>query len=243
MTRPGSPISPPPSRGSADSLVAYLIGPLFVVLAAWFVLGPETASIPFSERVAVNPADLATAPMRETMADPPTMMVAGFEKKCRECHTLFGSNPDTPLRLNQHANIVQAHGMNDRCFNCHDQESHDTLVLAGGQRVPFSETPLLCAKCHGTTYRDWQAGIHGRALGYWDETRGERIRLECTQCHDPHAPAFDPMTALAGPNTLRMSVTKSEGTHEAGKHNPLRRWSSGLDEPASPADHSGEEHH
>lgn len=225
MTRSGSLTCRPASRGSADALVAFLIGPLFLVLALWFVLGPETARIPIAERVKADPADFATAPMRETMADPPTMMVAGFEKKCRECHTLFGSNPDTPLRLNQHANIVQAHGMNDRCFNCHDADAHDTLVLPGDKRVPFSEAPLLCAKCHGPTYRDWQAGIHGRALGYWDVTRGERVRLVCTQCHDPHAPAFPPMTALPGPNTLRMSATASEGGHDEGKHNPLRRWS------------------
>ena len=47
------------------------------------------------------------------MADPPTMLVAGFTKKCTECHSLFTSDPDTPLRLNQHRNIVQAHGTKD----------------------------------------------------------------------------------------------------------------------------------
>ena len=40
-------------RGSVDSTVAYLIGPAFLLLALWFLVGPETVKIPFAERVKV----------------------------------------------------------------------------------------------------------------------------------------------------------------------------------------------
>ncbi len=179
-----------------------------------------------TDPVAVSRADIAW-PLRAVPDDPPTIVVAGFTKKCMECHSLFTSAPDTPLRLSQHRNIVQGHGMNDRCFNCHDNADRNSLVLPDGSTIGFREAPRLCAGCHGLTYRDWQRGMHGRTIGSWDTSRPEHARLTCTRCHDPHAPAFDDMAALPGPDTLRMGEPH-EPVHDPGsKRNPLRQWSGG----------------
>ena len=41
-----------------------------------------------------------------------------------------------------------------------------------------------------------QAGVHGRQNGHWNKAMGERTKLRCIQCHDPHYPLFQPMKAL-----------------------------------------------
>lgn len=228
MTSPGAPSGPPRSRSTADAFLVAFIGPIFLLTGAWFVFGRTPDDIPRTGPVAVGPADIAW-PLRTRMADPPTMQVAGFTKKCTECHSLFTSDPDTPLRLNQHRNIVQGHGMNDRCFNCHDNDDRSRLVLPGGKTIGFADTPRLCATCHGTTWRDWQVGMHGRTIGSWDTGRPEHARLACTQCHDPHAPAFEPMLALPGPDTLRMGDQREPAHDPEAKRNPLRQWSGGGD--------------
>jgi hypothetical protein len=98
-------------------------------------------------------------------------------------------------------------------------------VLSNGETIVFGEAPTLCAQCHGTTWRDWEQGMHGRANDYWDVTRGAVRWLSCVECHDPHAPAFDPMQALPGPNTLRMGDPRRDRHLEvAERRNPLRYW-------------------
>ncbi len=220
-------LDPPPRGSSPSDLVAWLIGPVLLVLAAGFVFLDKPVRIPIEGSATVPVSEILSPPRDVMLEDPPTMIVAGFTKKCTECHELFTSPPDTPLRLNQHRNIVQAHGMNDRCFNCHDNDDRGRLMLPGGETLPFAEAPRLCATCHGPTYRDWQLGMHGRTTGSWDEGSPNQLRLSCTQCHDPHAPAFAPMLALPGPNTLRMGPQSAEGPGAPGKRNPLRQWSGG----------------
>ena len=226
MSSPGPPSGKDPARGPADAAIVALIGPVFLATALWFIFGRTPDDVPRAEPILVSAAGISW-PVRPVMADPPTMLVAGFTKKCTECHSLFRSDPDTPLRLNQHRNIVQAHGMNDRCFNCHDNDDRGKLVLPGGETVGFADATRVCATCHGTTYRDWQAGMHGRTIGSWDPARAAHARLVCTECHDPHAPAFEPMLALPGPDTLRMG-SRHEPVHDTeARRNPLRQWSGG----------------
>jgi hypothetical protein len=78
----------------------------------------------------------------------------------------------------------------------------------------------LCAKCHGTIYRDWKAGVHGRENGYWNTQLGDKTKLRCIQCHDPHSPKFKDMKPLAplrypsrGAHPPALG-SLSEGTHD-----------------------------
>ena len=61
----------------------------------------------------------------------------------------------------------------------------------------MADAALLCGKCHGTIYRDWQAVVHGRPNGFWNPALGGKTRLRCLECHDPHQPKFKPMPPLA----------------------------------------------
>lgn len=213
-----------------DKLVAWCVGPILLLLGSAIFLSPRLDSFPLSEPAVVEASQIDPAPPRKPLRQPLTIQVGGFEKECMDCHALFNSKQKTPFALFQHKETQQTldHGINTRCSNCHDLKRHDRLVLDSGTTVGFDEAEQVCAKCHGTTYRDWQRGSHGKTMGYWDKSRGKSDRLTCTQCHDPHAPAFDKFHPLPGPHTLRMNSiprTHDDG-HAPKKVNPLRIWSS-----------------
>ena len=119
--------------------------------------------------------------------------------------------------------------MNDRCYNCHGRNDRNKLLLFGDVEIGYDDVEQLCAKCHGTTYRDWQAGMHGRTNGSWDAQDPRQRRLKCTQCHDPHAPAYDAMVPMPAPNTLRQGPQDPEGGHGHGKRSPLTKWRDALE--------------
>jgi hypothetical protein len=116
--------------------------------------------------------------------------------------------------------------MNDWCFNCHDVAERERLVLQDTTTVMFVEVPVLCAQCHGTTYRDWQRGMHGKTTGSWDKASGNQRRLLCTECHNPHGPAYGKLVPLPGPNTLRMTPEGGE-ENDGGIASPLRHRPAG----------------
>ena len=197
----------------------------FLAAAALMALDSDSSLPQIPEPAIVDAAAIDPAPLREVFRDPPTMLVAGFRQRCSECHRLFESNPGVQTNLLRHEDIVLEHGLNNRCLNCHSTKNRDKLVLHGEQEIGYDQVVDLCAKCHGPTWRDWQKGMHGRTTGSWDPESPEQSRLLCTQCHDPHAPAFASIEPLPGPRTLRM-VLKEPEAHEVdeSKTSPLLRW-------------------
>ncbi|MBS1153363.1 MAG: Doubled motif (Paired 1), partial [Myxococcaceae bacterium] len=119
---------------------------------------------------------------------------------CMDCH---GEKdlPPNPLRRqleDKHTNIkLINHDEEHRwCLDCHDLNDRDSLHLAGGELVPFTESYRLCGQCHGPQYRDWKVGIHGKRTGYWN---GAKRYLLCVNCHNPHNPRFAPIKPLPPP--------------------------------------------
>ena len=86
-----------------------------------------------------------------------------------------------------HKNVKLSHGgVRVWCLDCHSPDNRNYLLpLSDGKPIDFEHSYLLCGKCHGTKYRDWRNGIHGRRTGYWN---GEKTYYRCVSCHDPHSP-------------------------------------------------------
>ena len=135
-------------------------------------------------------------------------------RNCVECHP-----PNDPVKLEYDDSgnvkmpkaheglLAMGHGRstrnnNNSCFNCHDRDQLNQLHTPDGDKLKFDQATQLCAGCHGTTYRDWMAGAHGRTSGHWDRTAGPFERQECTSCHDPHAPRFTGLIPMPGPHLL-----------------------------------------
>ncbi|MHC4597706.1 MAG: hypothetical protein ACYS47_01750 [Planctomycetota bacterium] len=121
---------------------------------------------------------------------------------CTECHPAGDEDdvdPEPREFDDDHSDIVLSHGEKPGwCYMCHSPENRDALKLADGTQVPFTESYRLCGQCHGTEYRDWRAGVHGRRMGRWD---GHKRYLLCAHCHNPHAPAFKPLKPLPPPSS------------------------------------------
>ena len=123
-------------------------------------------------------------------------------ERCITCHT-ERAKPVTCITCHkqttekQHVNIVLHHAEEQRgCLDCHDAADRDHLRLANGTKVAFEESFKLCGQCHGTQFRDWKIGLHGKRTGSWNGSR--RYEL-CVKCHYPHEPRFKPMEPLPRP--------------------------------------------
>jgi hypothetical protein len=117
---------------------------------------------------------------------------------CSDCHEDQEVNSKRRVLEDMHEEIqIINHNEEDRwCLDCHNPDDRDVLRLASGRLVSFEESYYLCGQCHGTIFRDWKAGIHGRRTGEWN---GEKTYRLCVHCHNPHQPRFKPITPQPPP--------------------------------------------
>ena len=111
----------------------------------------------------------------------------------------------------EHKDIVMGHGRHNRnniCYNCHDESNLELVQIRDGRELKLSESTSLCGSCHGPTYRDWDAGVHGRTSGFWDRQAGPMDRKPCVSCHNPHSPKFPAREPAPGPHPLRAAASK-----------------------------------
>lgn len=161
---------------------------------AWFFYSSRHAPAPGQSPFVMKPQYYDPSPVRTVKK---RLETAGLA--CGDCHS-GPSDQDPKAAPEVHSGKVTLnHGPNKRCFNCHNNAKRDFLAADDGGAIPFSKVETLCRKCHGTTYRDWLSGSHGRRNGYWDKAAGETRNLVCIACHDPHSPAFKPLTAAPAP--------------------------------------------
>ncbi len=108
-------------------------------------------------------------------------------------------------------------GGNLWCLDCHDADDRDKLVKLNGELLSFNQSHLLCGECHGPMLRDWDLGIHGKTVGYWDVDQGDEestVRLLCVECHMPHRPAFPSYEPMPAP-VLRIDGPGSHDRHHS----------------------------
>jgi len=200
-------------------LLRYWVPAVFLAWATVLFLDPLPFVSPIVAGKPVPAWATDTTPVRQPKLKP-DYVSAGFHYRCMECHRIIPSPAETVRTLTQHREIQLNHGINTRCFNCHHLTNRDAFVDDAGREIPWDQPQLLCAKCHGPVYRDWQAGSHGRINGFWDATQGPQTKRRCIECHDPHSPPFPPLPPAPGPNTLRMGPQEAP-VHE-GQRDPLR---------------------
>lgn len=121
---------------------------------------------------------------------PLRLHVDGDAYECSGCHDGFTGDLSEAALEGEHKNITFDHGRNLLCLNCHHPGNSDAYLDFGGGEIPGDAPTLLCAKCHGPHYREWQHSVHGRVNLFWDARFGQEKRLDCIQCHDPHRPRF-----------------------------------------------------
>jgi hypothetical protein len=196
--------------GIAIAIVAYSQG----------VELPEVEPVsPLQPKVGINAdAHLIKTPPRATKGL--DLVKLGWSYDCMKCHRLLKAKWHYKRPMVEHTNIELQHGNNRFCLNCHHPTNRNVFVDYDGSEISEKDVNLLCARCHGTKYRDWEAGAHGRRNGYWDKSRGPQTSLQCIQCHDPHHPKYKAMQSLPGlsyPKRAHKSKSSSEGSED---HSP-----------------------
>ncbi len=143
---------------------------------------------------------------------------APLRAACSTCHATRPPAKQTraPEELDEfHQGLHYSHGRLT-CLSCHNTADYDTLKLADGTRVPFQDAMTLCAQCHGPQTRDYQHGSHGGGIGYWDLSRGTRVRNNCLDCHDAHAPQIPKMKPTFKPRD-RFLAPENADAHGPGQ--------------------------
>jgi formate-dependent nitrite reductase cytochrome c552 subunit len=132
---------------------------------------------------------------------------------CVVCHSQRRPErlPASTKELDEfHQGLAFAHGTL-ACASCHVVGEQDTLRLADGSTIAMRDALTLCAQCHGPQYRDYQHGAHGGMSGHWDLAAGPRLRNHCVDCHDPHAPAYQPSVPVLVPRDR--GLVRARGGH------------------------------
>ena len=144
---------------------------------------------------------------------------------CQTCHSQL-SNPSSAEVLGLdtledfHLGLEFNHG-SLTCRSCHDPEDARSFRLADGSPVERWDVMALCSQCHGPQRKDFDHGAHGGMTGYWDLTRGPRIRNACTSCHFPHSPkpgqvrpTFKPIDRFLVGSDPNMRVEREDSNHD-----------------------------
>ena len=110
---------------------------------------------------------------------------------CFICHSFMLPDPAVVQPQFTHKIIKLEHGANDRCYNCHLINDRNMFTADNGSGIMHTTVEKLCARCHGLVYQDWKNGTHGLVRGKWlSASLFDRDVFTCTECHDPHSPAF-----------------------------------------------------
>ena len=163
--------------------------PLFVLLSFYFLY----RTFPLAP-AAADPAPLKAEWYTLTTARGQELANKSMVGNCFICHAYWVPIPRSTENSRPrfaHANITLNHGKNDRCYNCHMISDRNKYVADNGSGIMPQLPELLCSRCHGLIYDDWLNGTHGKWTGMWKPNKkNDRRRYTCTQCHDPHNPAF-----------------------------------------------------
>ncbi len=110
---------------------------------------------------------------------------------CMDCHEDEEPNPTERELEEDHEDLVLEHGGGRFwCITCHHLEQRDYLTSLKNKRIDFDQSYRLCGQCHFQRQKDWFFGGHGKRVGNW---KGDRELYLCTECHNPHSPAIEPI--------------------------------------------------
>jgi len=191
----------------------------FLALTTLFLSNWSRRPVRLTTIPLVNTNFLDTATVRRSYAD---LVRAGEDLSDFDCYVCHEKGKAPPLRYDtnqnlivpkEHSDIVMGHGRhgrNNNCFNCHNETNLELLQTRDGHAVKFADSPALCGSCHGPTYRDWEAGAHGRISGYWNHDLGVPQRKQCVNCQNPHSPPFPGRQPAPGPHPLRPMTASVE---------------------------------
>lgn len=132
---------------------------------------------------------------------------------CVTCHSQRTPQalPTSTAELDEfHQGLTFVHG-GLACASCHVIGDQTSLHRADGTLIAMSDAIQLCRQCHGPQARDYDHGAHGGMNGHWDRSLGAQLKNHCIDCHDVHAPQFQPSKPVLPP--LDRGIVRQRGAH------------------------------
>jgi len=211
------------------NLVLGAIAIAFLALAALFMSNVWGRTRPLMLIPLVDAKFIDPSPSRVSIAE---FIRKGGDASDYDCDVCHEKNKPIKLKFDaddniilptEHTNIFLQHGShkrNNNCYNCHDEMNLSMFQTRDGKplKVTDPDVPRLCGSCHGPTYRDWEAGVHGRTSGFWDRQLGDYQRLGCPSCHNPHSPKFPSRAPAPGPHALHPVLHAPDKTETEGSN-------------------------
>lgn len=197
---------------SKTGITLALLAVAFLILTCVFLTDATGRPPALRQIPLVDTNFLDTATSRRSYRD---LVQAKEDLSDYDCYGCHEKNKPPVLRYDTNQNLIVpkehpdivmghgSHGRNNNCYNCHNEANLETLQSRDGRTLTFADSPQLCGSCHGPTYRDWEAGVHGRTSGYWNRDLGPIDRKQCVNCHNPHSPHFPSRHPAPGPHPLR----------------------------------------
>ena len=186
-------------KKSMDNGVYAMMFIIFLLVAISFVFdvwgGKSETNV--ASDVLVDPEYYTKEPVRQSWKAP-IVKHADYTYNCNDCHKHFETSIDRG-ELTAHKNIELNHGIVTSCLKCHSTTNREKLLDLNQNEIPFAQSEKNCYQCHGPIYRDWESGVHGRMSGFWDASKGDKGKLSCVECHDPHSPQFPAMKPAPAP--------------------------------------------
>lgn len=189
-------------------------------LTTWVVLGVAIVLIAglFGVRFEHQPETTRDYPARPQIPDAEATLLEAPEiddeyLPCDDCHDDRLANRVVRELEDEHDEHELTHG-DLWCLHCHDTASEGSLHLADGSLIAFEDSWQLCTQCHAEKLPDWRAGVHGKRTGHW---RGEKEYRTCVTCHEPHAPAFQPLAPKPPPKRPEEITLRSDAEVPAGE--------------------------
>lgn len=178
----------PRGSGNDKNWGIFIIVPVCLVLTLYFLISTLMSSKIQATAKPLEPSWYTPRTARDEVLKNKVMV-----GNCFLCHAYWVGIPDPEVVRPQfaHGVIKLEHGANDRCYNCHLIQDRNKYTANDGSGIMPEIVEMVCARCHGLIYKDWQAGTHGIRRGKWDaDSAFDRQTFTCTHCHDPHSPKF-----------------------------------------------------
>jgi hypothetical protein len=180
---------------------------------------PQEAEEALARLMATRKPVRAATARGQLVPDAPAFKVLSREDRirnfpCTKCHDNKFVDRRVRELQDEHTNLTFEHGGGRFwCYDtCHKATDMDSLVSLRGARIAYDESYKVCSQCHYQRL-DWFFGGHGKRQGAWEDQRkipltaeelkvedraqigrwaGERVILNCTECHDAHSPSIKP---------------------------------------------------
>jgi hypothetical protein len=117
---------------------------------------------------------------------------------CNDCHADL--NPDRRRQdlTDMHGKLFtffESENENSWCLSCHKMNGRDSLNLANGKFLAFTESHQICNQCHPEKLMKWEVGVHGKKTMDWSGEKKYLLRVPMDYNHSPRFNEFTPEPA------------------------------------------------